>query len=326
MRAEAAPAAAPRRVALTALKVAVSALALALVVSRIDRAELARLLSGIDRATLALAVACLALSNVLASVQWHRLLRAAGARPAWPEALRVYFVGLFFNNFLPANIGGDAVKVYDVARGGDDVYDVLAATLLDRVIGIAALAALATVCATGLALSGAARPYAVYAALFALGCGAAACLYRYRAPGVWLRRVLAGRLWGAGDRVVGLLDALGRFRGRHRLVGGLVAFSLLVQGLRIATHVLMASALGIPLPGATVARFFVIVPVLAVAMIPPVTINGLGVREGLGVVLFAEAGLGRADAFAVEFLTWVASVAVSLAGWPLFVARRRARR
>ena len=325
MRAEAAAATTGlrRRLALTAFKGLVSALALGFVGTRIDRGELAALLRGVDRVRLGAAVACLAASNVLASVQWHRLLRAGGARPTWPQALRIYFIGLFFNNFLPANIGGDAVKVYDVARSGDDVYDVIAATLLDRVIGIAALAAIATACAAGLAVGGAARPYAAWAAVFAAGGAAAWALYRVRATGTWLRALVRGRFFGAGDRLVTLLDALGRFRGRDRLVGGLLAFSFLVQGLRVTTHVLMASALGVALAPATVVRFFVIVPVLAVAMIPPVTINGLGVREGLGVVLFAEAGLGRADAFAVEFLTWVASVAVSLVGWPLFVARRR---
>jgi hypothetical protein len=57
-------------------------------------------------------------------------------------------------------------------------------------------------------------------------------------------------------------------------------------------------------------------------MIPPVTVNGLGVREGLGVLLFAQIGISRATAFLVEFLTYVASVGVSLLGWFFYLTRR----
>jgi hypothetical protein len=56
-------------------------------------------------------------------------------------------------------------------------------------------------------------------------------------------------------------------------------------------------------------------------MIPPITINGLGIREGLGILLFANAGLGETDAFAMEFLTYVGSVLVSLVGLLFFLSR-----
>jgi hypothetical protein len=57
-------------------------------------------------------------------------------------------------------------------------------------------------------------------------------------------------------------------------------------------------------------------------MIPPITINGLGIREGLGILLFAEAGILAADAFVIEFGTYLISVAVSLLGFAFFLARR----
>ena len=56
-------------------------------------------------------------------------------------------------------------------------------------------------------------------------------------------------------------------------------------------------------------------------MIPPITINGLGIREGLGILLLAQAGINRADAFTIEFLTYLVSVSVSLLGLVFFIAR-----
>ena len=101
--------------------------------------------------------------------------------------------------------------------------------------------------------------------------------------------------------------------------------SLVIQALRVSTHVLVALALGVRIDMVVVGLFFVFVPILSLAMIPPITINGLGIREGLGILLFAGAGIGETDAFAIEFLTYVVSVSISLVGLVFFVSRRVAR-
>jgi glycosyltransferase 2 family protein len=85
---------------------------------------------------------------------------------------------------------------------------------------------------------------------------------------------------------------------------------------------LVGMALGIHVDAMVLCQFFVFIPLLSLAMIPPITINGLGIREGLGIVLFAAAGIGRTDAFAMEFLTFVVSVLVSIVGLLFFLSRR----
>jgi hypothetical protein len=49
--------------------------------------------------------------------------------------------------------------------------------------------------------------------------------------------------------------------------------------------------------------------------------NGLGIREGAGVVLFKMSGMTNEQAFAVPFLTYLASVLISLIGGLIFVTR-----
>lgn len=312
-------------------KFAVSAALMVVLLRRIPSADLLGLVAGMDRRLLAVAAGCFFCSNVLASVQWYRLLVAAGIEISWPRAFRFYFVGLFFNNFLPANIGGDAVKVYDITRTGGRVYNAIAATVLDRVIGIVAMCVLATAATaavvSGMVLSGGAgTPWSAYLILFAVCVGGAVALFSFRAPGRLLR-VVAGRIgvFGIGSKMIRVLDDLHAYRNRKRLVGGLVGLSLAIQCMRVATHILVGTALGISFSHGLFVQFYVFVPLLSLAMIPPVTINGLGIREGLGVVLLGRVGIGRADAFAVEFLTYVISVAVSLLGLVFFLIRRHHR-
>jgi len=53
----------------------------------------------------------------------------------------------------------------------------------------------------------------------------------------------------------------------------------------------------------------------------PISLNGIGVREGAAVVLFGLAGLTKEQSFAIPFLTYVIAVAISLLGGLIFISR-----
>jgi len=304
------------------LKIAVTVLLMAFLLRRISLDELESLVRGMDRVLLASAVAIFFLSNVAGWLQWHVLLRAGGVTLSRRESFRFYFVGLFFNNFLPANIGGDVVKVLDVTRLGADPYRVIAVTLLDRLLGVFSLCLLAAI--ADLMLIGETRAhYLAYLLIFIACMIPAIGFYFFRPLGNALRRgVVKLHLFGINRRASSILNHLSPFKGQRQLVAQLVGFSMVIQALRVVTHVLVGMALGIHVDATVLCQFFVFIPLLSLAMIPPITINGLGIREGLGIVLFAAAGIGRTDAFAMEFLTFVISVAVSLVGFAFFLSRR----
>lgn len=307
------------------LKIAVSASLMVFIIQKLPREDLHRILISIDSNIFLLAGAVLFISNFLGALQWHLLLNASGIRIPFHRTFRFYFIGLFFNNFLPANIGGDAVKVYDVSRIGGSVYQVVAVTVLDRLLGIFGLCLLASIAALLLyALQPAALLW-LYLLIFLCCMIPAVGFYMFKPLGRILRRgVLLIKVFSLDRRMTHVLDHLGRFKGKKTLVSKLVGLSLVIQALRICTHVLVGIAIGIPADTVIWVQFFVFVPLLSLAMIPPVTINGLGVREGLGILLFATIGIGRTDAFMIEFSTYVISVVISFLGWLFFVARKPA--
>jgi len=165
--------------------------------------------------------------------------------------------------------------------------------------------------------------HALYLCVFIACMIPALGFYFYRPLGNWLRRsVLRMHALSINARATAIIDHLSPFRGRRALVTRLVLLSMVIQAMRVVTHILVGAALGIAMAPLIVAQFFVFIPLLSLAMIPPVTINGLGIREGLGILLFAEAGIARTDAFVLEFATYLISVVVSLLGLAFFVARR----
>lgn len=309
-----------------AVKIGVSGALMAFLLHKIPTHEIVDLARRADRGLLLAATLLFLVSNVAGWFQWHALLRSSGVSVDEAGTFRFYFIGLFFNNFLPANIGGDAVKVYDMTREGESAYRVIAVTLLDRVLGVFSLCLLAVIAELLLVGRTGGMHHALYLGVFIACMIPALGFYFFRPLGNWLRRsVLRMRALSLDARITAIIDHLSPFRGRRGLLMRLVLFSVLIQAMRVFTHVLVAMAVGVPITPLLVAQFFVFIPLLSLAMIPPITINGLGIREGLGILLFAEAGILAADAFVIEFGTYLISVAVSLLGFAFFLARRAGR-
>ena len=89
--------------------------------TRMPMADVIVTLRAVKPGMLAAAFGLLFLSNVLGAWQWWHLLDAVHIKIRLRRVLAYYHVGLFFNNFLPANIGGDIARVMDASRHGDSV-------------------------------------------------------------------------------------------------------------------------------------------------------------------------------------------------------------
>ncbi|MCX7670441.1 MAG: flippase-like domain-containing protein, partial [Anaerolineae bacterium] len=105
--------------ATTFLKVFISLILIVIVFSRVDLAAVAAQLATARPALVAAALLFYLLAIAVNAVKWLVLLRAQGVRVPFGELLQMQFVGFFFNNFLPANVGGDVMRGYTLARYTD---------------------------------------------------------------------------------------------------------------------------------------------------------------------------------------------------------------
>ena len=297
-------------------KCAVSAVLIGFLLTRISLTEITEAVAEPRWGWLAAALAVYGLSAFGGALQWSWLLQTAGIRAAGGEIRRLYFIGLFFNNFLPANVGGDAWKIVDLGRQERRALGVFCATLLDRLMGLTALTLLAVLVL--LAASGRGVPLPRTAlwlvpVLVVLGSGLAFLLSRR------LGRLLPATARRLGwEKTAGRLERLtgefARYRERVAWLNGILAFSVGVQFLRMTTHVLVAWGLGFELDGAQVAQLFVLVPLLAISLTLPVTINGIGLRESISANLLVWAGLAAPQAVAMEVAAYLVQVVFSLQG------------
>jgi uncharacterized protein (TIRG00374 family) len=303
---------------------------MAFLFARIPIHEVGATLRGVAVAWLAAAAGLLLASNVLGAYQWQQLLQAVEIRIPFWKVLAYYHVGLFFNNFLPANIGGDLARVFDAARYGPSRAAAFSTIIMDRLLGTVAMASLALFTTLpairrfhqvgGLPVSG------IYLTLVAFFAFSMVMVWAVFHPALLpaVERLLARvGLGGFKPALDDLAVRLQGFRDQRRLFVRLLAVALVVQVSRIGVHVLVARALGL---GVGVQYFFLFVPLLAVIVSLPVSLNGIGVREGAGIVMFGLIGVGRVPAFALQFTTYLVAVAVSLLGGLVFLVRLPRRR
>jgi uncharacterized protein (TIRG00374 family) len=316
----------PRTVLFLTAKVVVSLLLFGWLFRRVQWAQIGPALSQADPTWVWASAGVLLASHLLASYQWGRLLGAAGIELPFWKVSAYYLVGQFFNNFLPANVAGDFMRTLDASRTGSTRANALSTVILDRLIGTAALGGVAVV--STLPAIDRFHLAAAYAGVVIFFVGSVVILRAMLEPRVLatLERLLAriglGRLSPSLDRLSG---SLVEFRNRKRLLIELMCVAILVQVMRIGVHILFARALGLRVAPA---YFFLFVPLLAVIVSLPISLNGIGVREGTGILLFGMVGLDRASAFALQFGTYLVAVGVSLIGGLVFLARipvRRAR-
>lgn len=311
-------------VLLFAVKIVLSVALFAFLFQRVQWDRVAEVIRGADPRWLFAAFGMLLASNVLGSWQWNRLLRAVEIEIPFWKVCAYYHVGLFFNNFLPANVGGDFARILDASRGRASRATALSTVLMDRFIGTIALGALAVV--STLPVLDRFHLQLAYAGVLGFFGIAVFMLWAVFHPGLLpaLERVLAriglGRLAPSLDE---LAERMSGYRGQRRLILELFAIAFGVQIMRIGVHVLVSRALGLDVP---MTYFFLFVPLLAVIVSLPISLNGIGVREGAGILLFGLVGLDKASAFSLQFTTYLVAVAVSLIGGLVFLVRIPHRR
>ncbi len=305
-------------------KLAVSVLLVVLLLSRLSLAEIRAAFGAPVWPLLLTALGVYGLSALGGAVQWAWILRVAGITAPTRELHRLYLVGLFFNNFLPANVGGDAVKIFDLGRREGQPMKVFCATLLDRLLGLSSLTLLAlfAVAAASVRLTALPPVYPLFVAMVVwLGVMALLLSQRIgsRVPAV-LRLV---RLTALAARMEGVLAEFRLYRTRERWFGAIFLFALVVQALRVLTHIVVAFGLSFHLSGEQALQLFVLVPLLGVLIALPISVNGIGLRESVSAITFTVAGIAAQEAVAMQLTAYLVQVTFSLVGGWLFWRGRR---
>ncbi|MDB4308071.1 flippase-like domain-containing protein [Gammaproteobacteria bacterium] len=113
-----------------------------IVVGQVDMTALWERLASVDLSYLAAVFVLPHIAILLCTIKWQMLLKVLDINVCLRRLFALYLIGTFFNNFLPTMIGGDVVRTYTLNRETGEGSSVIAATFMERFIGLAALVSL----------------------------------------------------------------------------------------------------------------------------------------------------------------------------------------
>ncbi|HWL21309.1 MAG TPA: lysylphosphatidylglycerol synthase transmembrane domain-containing protein [Bradyrhizobium sp.] len=301
-----------RRILLSTIKILISVALLYLALSKVNLFELASRINIASLGWLALAVAATLLQLLVGVLRWREVSDACRAPLALGQAIRFNLIGTFFNQTLPSSIGGDAVRLWLVARDGAGWRAATYSIFVDRAIG---LIALAIIIVASLPWSyeligdpnGRAALALVDFAALAAGLG---FLVLGALPWPWLKHWWATHHLHAcaviADRVL-----FSRDRGPKVAI-----LSLFVHVLTVTIAWCVVQSIAAPVSfGQT---FQLIPPVMLITMLP-ISIAGWGVREATMGLAFGYAGLMTNEGVNISLLFGAVSFVVGAFGGLVWV-------
>jgi len=298
---------------------------IAYVVSQIDFTDLLTTLKESNIATLVGAVVLLAFQPAFGALRWRLLLRIQDIHLKFLEALRLTYIGIFFNNCMPSSIGGDAVKAYYIAKQSHRKAESVVAIFVDRLVGISGLIILGGVAAIFTIRDADKRlAHLIIGVTLVALFGPLLLFYSRR-----LRKALRVKRLVQRLPFPGFLQKVERaiFVYRYHKAVILLAFGYtwLTQALGILTIWVIGRAVG---ANAGLHLCFLYMPVVWLVWVLPISVNGLGTADATFLYFFNASVLGvyagRASeiALATILLFRVVQFIIALPGGVLYALRR----
>ena len=265
---------------------------------------------------LVLVLALVAIDRGVMILRWVLLLRSSGVDITTGHAARIFLISSFMGSFLPAGVGGDVARAYGLTRATSNSSEALASVAIDRVLGILSLLVMGVVglIATATAVS----DWRVVAGIALLAAGSFAMLWAD-----WLVRAFlppALRTGRLGARLMGLGDALSRYRTRPATLLHVFVWSIAVQVLRIVQAYFLGAGLGFTVP---FRYYLVFMPVGLLMLLLPISVSGFGAPQAMIVWLMRPLGVTDEQSFALSTLIVLTGLAGNLPGLLLWLRRTR---
>jgi uncharacterized membrane protein YbhN (UPF0104 family) len=250
-------------------------------------------LTGINPLLLIVAIALHFLSFVLGGVRWWLLFRhvngAIAFRQLWPS----YYLGVFFNNLLPSIYGGDLARTARLYAAGFGGSALVSSAFVDRVLGLAALVSMGVI---ALLFAPAGFENRLALGVFGLSLLVLLPMLVIALLPRWTRLLDTG-FGSRWPRLHAVLSCFPRYRSAPGLMLTAFGLSVLNQLMVVLVLLMLAPGLGVHLP---VFQFVVVLILVFLVASLPISLGGLGAREGAMMALLLPLGVDAASVLALS--------------------------
>ncbi len=295
-----------------ALRLLVSIAVFYLIFRSIDVKSVTGTILNANVVLLLFAMGCQFLSTMIASYRWTLVMQQLGFGKDFPFYLRSFFKGSFFNQGLPTSIGGDALRVLDVARLGHRKRDAFYGVAVDRGLGLAGLLVFNLFAHL---LRPDLFPEKVFIALnvlVLLGVAGFIAIYYFQRLHLFENFKITVVFYRISQRLNIVLHDFGSVVKQFGL-------SFIVHLFAVLSIMFLGKSVGMEFDLLT---YMVIVPPVILLTIIPVSLAGWGVREGGMIGLFTLIGADNTMVLSMSILYGVVLIVTSLPGLFVYLASK----
>jgi len=319
----------PRRRLWQAVRIVVTLGLIAFVVfqagldDREGRAEFGRILAGVDPFYLVLSFAVSVLMNAVSSWKWHILVASRRLEAGYMRLFALYYVGKFFNLFLPTGMGGDVARVYELGRITGTNTESLASVFLERFTGMITLTVVSAV-AVLVSVQHHDLPIITYSLLLCVLITAVVIwLILDERPLKFFSALVSRRLSSLArplDAIVRTHRAIRAYKDDRATLWRAFAVSLVFYFLAVVNVWVSALAFSDEVSFLTI---LVAVPAIMLILNLPVSIGGLGLMEAAYAIIFTAFGYSSALALSTALLIRLKTLVDGLIGGIAYLVGRR---
>lgn len=293
--------------------------------SKIEWNEFLNTLNGINLVFIYIPIILFFFPSMWLSVlKWTKLLSVYNINLPFKDLYLYYLISTFFNNFLPSTVGGDVSRVVYLKKATNKPAEITASIVMERLNGLIALVFL---CLFSIILNPSfiRNLITIHSILLffivLMPLLLAAIVYSFLKFGKVNPYIPKfGILTTLQAKLAQVFNAIYYYRHYQSTLIKTLLLSIVFILLGIFSNYLYFLSIGIKVPILELVQIYTIVRIIALL---PISINSLGITEGLYIVLFGLIGISSVDALTVALLGRVLLMLVSLSGGVVFIFREK---
>ena len=292
------------------LQIVVSVILLAVFIkfSDLDIAATIVQLKYTDLRYFALATLMFAITIFTNSYRWMKLARLLDYDLSYKHALSSYFESSFYNNFLPSNFGGDALRSYNLAKPTRSWLKAASTVFVERMFGFLVMFTLIPFGLIILRFSpfANAMPRQITDSLWLCFIGTVVGLASYK---IWSRIPL---------RIIKKVNfAIQEYTKCHRSMVLVITWTFISHLFFLLGNVFSALAMGVGLEQVPFWYWLLMTPAATLAGFVIPAMKGVGAKEACFVYFLGLIGLSSNDSLAIAFVSFIAILLATLPGFPV---------
>lgn len=291
------------------IRIIITFVILTLIFRNIEIESVTDTILGADIKLLGIAVIFQLLSTLLAGLRWGKVMNTLNFGQNTSFYIRSYFKGSFFNQGLPTSIGGDAVRVLDVAENGHRKRDAFIGVFIDRILGLSGLLILNLIANYFLPNLLPNNLFVMINLIVISGLIGFICF-------VYIHKIKALDINRLFNYILRVSAQLNQILHNARSISFHLIIGLLIHLFSIINIYFVGKSVGLEYDLLTIA---VIVPPVILLTLIPVSLAGWGIREGAMIGLFGLIGAAATDVLSMSILYGIILIVASLPGLYTFL-------